>query len=194
MIKVMSKTVLFRRLTSFVLFVLMVACSREVSYEEALRKNQQEFKDEKKLEDAYFLVAAKSLNMLATELLKLASDSGYSSAVVNFAGRNLEEHRGMDEDVLDIARKAEITLPTEMSSGHQVLFHQVSSAARSEFDRSFVTVMKRINDEITGRYYRNATEAFNPDIRAFAARRLDLLKTHAKSIAAIEEQLLSTSD
>lgn len=171
---------------------LLTSCSGDVSYKEALEENREEIEDPKTLEDANFLVESKSLNILATKLSALASDSGYSSALVSFARSHSEEHKEMEEDLKDLANEKDITLPSEMSEEHKALFYQLSSATRQEFDRNFIEIIKKINEENKSLYTRNATGANDPDIRAFAARKLDPLKANLESISKIEEQLLQT--
>lgn len=170
------------------------ACSGDATYKEALEKNREEIEDPKTREDANFLVEAKSLAILNSKIFGLAADSGYSSAVVEFAQKHQESHEQMEKDLKDLAKDKDITLPSEMSEEHKAMFYQLSTGSRQDFDRSFIRISKRINDENRSLYTRNATGANDPDIRAFAARKLDHLEENAKAVAKIEEQLLQTYD
>src|SRR5687768_5994351 len=113
----------FAQITIALISALFIAgCSGDVSYDEALEENQQEIEDPKTVEDAKFLVEARSLNLLGTKLAQLAADSGYSSVLVDFAAAHLEQHQEMDKDLKDLAREKNLTLPTEMSAAHNALF------------------------------------------------------------------------
>jgi putative membrane protein len=177
-----------------VTIVLIAGCSGDVTYKEALEENREKIEDPKTLEDANFLVEAKSLNILATKLSALASDSGYSSALVSFARSHAEQHKEMEEDLQDLAKEKDITMPAEMTEEHKALYYQLSSANRQEFDRNYIKIIKKINEENKSLYTRNATGANDPDIRAYAARKLDPLQANLESISKIEEQLLQTYD
>jgi hypothetical protein len=163
--------------------LLFGACSGDVSYKEALEENREEIEDPKTRADANFLVEAKSLAILNTKIFTLASDSAYSSVLVEFARRHKEAQEEMESDLRKLGRDKDIKLPSEMSEEH-----------RQEFDRSFIRISKRINEENEGLYSRNATGANDPDIRAFAARKLDQLEANLREVGKVEEQLLQTYD
>lgn len=174
--------------------VFFSACSGDTSYSEALEENREEIEDPKTREDANFLVEAKSLAILNTKVYTLAADSGYSSALVEFADQHKEAHEEMEKDLDDLARDKDIKLPSEMSDEHNAMYAQLSTAGREGFDRSFVTITKRINDDSRSLFNRNATGANDPDIRAFAARKLDQLQANANAVNDIEKRLLQTYD
>lgn len=174
--------------------LLLGACSGDASYKEALEENKEDIEDPKTREDANFLVEAKSLALLNTKVYTLAADSGYSSALVEFAGQHKEGHEEMEKDLNDLAKDKDIKLPSEMSDEHNAMYAQLSTADREEFDRSFVRITKRINDDSRSLFNRNATGANDPDIRAFAARKLDQLQANATAVNDIEKRLLQTYD
>ena len=169
------------------------ACNNNVSYEEALNKNREHFEDAKEFADAEFLMKTKSANLLAIKALDLASDTAYSAAIMNFAKSNLEDLKKLDEEIAEVARKKDITLADELSPEHSTLLKQLSSAERTEFDASFIRIVGNINEANTATFTTKATDAYDPDIRAFAARKLDLLRAHSESVSSIRQELLNTS-
>jgi hypothetical protein len=84
---------------------MLLSCSSEVSYKDALQENEGKIEDTKRLDDAKFLVTEKSLNILQRQLIELASSSGYSSAMVNFGKANLSFFDDMGYDVDRMAKK-----------------------------------------------------------------------------------------
>ena len=172
---------------------ITIGCNKSVSYEEAFTKNENQFDDRAKLEDAKFLVDVNSRNLLVIQLLTSASDSGYSSVVVNFAKENLAAHQQLDEEIGDLAKKKDISLADELSPEHQLMLNQLSAARRQDFDNVFSRIISRINEENNSLFTTKATQASDADVRAFAARKLDLLRAHSQSIAAMQSQLLDTS-
>ena len=178
----------------YLLMVLITAaCSGDLSYEEALQENRENIDDQKTVQDANFLVEAKSLNLLGQSLSTLAADSAYSTALSDFAKTYGDQNEQLADDIKDLAKDKDIKLPAEMSEEHKAIFYQLSSSNRSNFDRTFIDLARRINEETRVLYTRNATEANDPDIRAFAARKLDQLKAHMAEARKVEEQLLQTS-
>jgi putative membrane protein len=174
------------------LAILLSACSQDLSYLEAMRKNERKIEDTGKLEDAKFLVEAKSYNLLESRLTQLATTTGYASKVVELAKRNLNDHEKMEEELDNVARKEKVVLPSEMDETHEASYYEVSKTSREDFDKAFLREMKELNDNIMQKFLVMATEAKDDDVRAFAARKLTMLRTHAERFDEVEKELLNT--
>lgn len=168
----------------------MFSCSTETSYDDALQKNGNRIEDATRLDDAKFLVEEKSLNILQRHLIKLASSSGYSSAVVNFGKANVTFFTEMEKDIDRIAKDESVELPTEMSIDHQSIFSQIENSTRAQFDQQLISTLKKINAKQKETYILKATEASDPDVRAFAARKIGLIRSLEQSIIEVEKSLL----
>lgn len=175
-----------------VVFLLLSSCSQELTYREALDKNQKNFDDPGLQEDAEFLVDAKSFNLLEKELINRAVESGYASTLVDMGRAHAEGHESMTEELEKLARNKKIKLPSQMKEEHQSMLAEVSNSDRENFDRDLIRTLKRVNEENKNKYMDMATEAHDPDIRAFSARNLDMLRAHSQSIEDVEDDLLST--
>lgn len=183
--------ILIRLLT--ICLIAMVGCDQRISYEEALSENKERFKEPGRLEDALFFVRTKSRSTLAGQVLTLTSDSGYSSVAVGFAKATLSEHQKLDEEIAVLAKKKKILLPDELSPEDQILLSQLTSSSRQEFDNTFNSIITRINEDNNSLFTAKATQASDPDIRAFAARKLDLLRVHSQQLSTMQNQLLNTT-
>lgn len=183
---------LYKNILLFFILMIAVSCSQELSYTEALEKNRERFDDPQMVEDARFLVDAKSANMLEIRLTQMAADSGYASAVVDLARQNLNDHQELSEDLEDLARKKRVKLPTMMSNEHQSLVHKVASSDREDFDENFMDALQKVNKSLYEDFMDKATEANDADIRAFAARKLDVVRAHSDRIDNVQSKLLST--
>lgn len=172
--------------------VMLQACSSTLSYNEALQKNVKNIEDSEKLEDARFLVEAMSFNTLAMRLAEAAMKSGYSASVVSMAEQNYEEHEEMAKELQKLARKEDIVLPSEMNDEHTRYLAELTSSDRREFDRNYIRILKTINEEDGRKFSQMATDAKSEDIRAFAARKLDLFETHENSLETVDAELLRT--
>jgi putative membrane protein len=178
---------------SFLLAVcLLGACSQDLSYQEAMNKNQRKIEDPEKLVDAKFLVETKSDNLLQVKLTDLAAKSGYASSIVDLAKKQMDHLKDMTEDIDNLARKEKISVPDMMDDADQGKFYEVSKSDREDFDKAFVQTLKQINDDNIQRFLAMATEARDADVRAFAARHLDVFRTHSQSLEEVERTLLNT--
>jgi predicted outer membrane protein len=172
--------------------VMLQRCSSSLSYNEALQRNVKNIEDSEKLEDARFLVEAMSFNTLATRLAEAAMKSGYSASVVSMAEQNYEEHEEMGKELQKLARKEDIVLPSEMNDEHARYLAELTSSDRREFDRNYIRILKTINEEHSRKFSQMATDAESEEIRAFAARKLDLFETHENSLETVDAELLRT--
>jgi predicted outer membrane protein len=173
--------------------MLLLGCSSSLSYQEALNKNQRKMGSIDQVNDAHFLVDAKSFNLAEMEMSKLAITKGYSSSVVNYAKENLKIQTDVAKDLQRIARKAKAILPTEMKSEHQTLFTKLSSEGRAEFDGAYVESLRDLIKENSSLYSDQASKAYDDEIRSFAAHKLGLFRTQAEAISQVSDQLIDTN-
>lgn len=179
-------------LCCLVTVALMTSCSSSLSYNEAIQKNTRKVEDPERLDDARFLVDAASYNILATKMAETAISSGYSASLVSLAKENLEAHEEMGNELKKLARKEDIFLPAEMNSDHERLLAELTSSDRREFDRTYIRILTEVSEHDNQQFSRMATEAESEDIRAFAARKLDLFKTHKDQLQTVDAELLRT--
>ncbi|HEX6171058.1 MAG TPA: DUF4142 domain-containing protein [Chitinophagaceae bacterium] len=169
---------------------LFFSCSQETTYEDALQSNKTEIEEVERLDDAKFLVAEKSLNILQRQLMQLASTSGYSSVVVDFGKASAKLFDDMGNDIDRLAKDENIDVPTQMASEHQALLSQIENSSRGQFDRQLIFTLKEISAGQERQYALKASEASDPDIRAFAARKIGLIRTVDQAIRDVEKRLL----
>jgi putative membrane protein len=179
-------------LVLFMLAMCVVSCSSNLTYNEAINKNERKIKDPEKLKDARFLDEAKSFNLLEMKLTENAITKAYASAVVDMARKHLGEYKDMNDDLNLLARRKKIALPTSMNETHQAYFNDVLASGRENFDKEFIQMVRKLNDENKDQYVNMATEAKDGDIRAFAARKLDMLRNQATRMDETEKQLMNT--
>jgi putative membrane protein len=177
----------------YVLIAMAVtSCSSNLTYQEAMSRNERKIDDSEKLNDARFLVEAKSFNLLEMKLTENAMTKAYASTIVDMARKQLAEFKDMNDDLQTLARKEKIILPTSMNDQHQSYLTEVVNSTREDFDRDYIQMMRKLNDENKDQYLRMATDAKDGDIRAFAARKLDMLRNHATKMDEVEKQLMNT--
>lgn len=170
----------------------VAACSSSLSYSDALQKNAKKIEDPEKLDDARFLVEAASYNLLATKLDEAAMKSGYSASVVQLAKQNYEEHEEMGKELKKLARQEDVVLPAEMNEDHQRMLAELTSSDRREFDKTYIRLLKEASEEDSRKFSNMATEAESDDVRAFAARKLDLFESHQTELETVDAELLKT--
>jgi putative membrane protein len=177
---------------TIVMAALTISCSSRLSYQEAMNRNARKIDNPENLNDARFLVDATSFNLAEMKLAEAAITNGYASTIVDLSRKHLDELKQMDEDLSKLARKEKVALPAAMSSEHESYVNGVSSIAKEDFDRAYIETVSRINKQNTEKYMTMATDGKDADIRAFSARKLDMLRSHAKALDDAEKKLMNT--
>jgi len=172
--------------------IFLTACSSTLSYNDAMQRNISNIDDSEKLEDARFLIDATSYNILATRMAEEAIESGYSASVVSMARKNLEQHEELGRELRKLSRKEDIVLPREMNSEHERILAELTSAERRQFDRTYMRLLGDIGEQDGQKFSDMATKAQSEDIRAFAARKLDLFESYRQEIQTVDAELLRT--
>lgn len=171
---------------------ILSSCSSSLSYNEAIQKNISKVEDPERLDDARFLVDAASYNILATKMAETAINSGYSASLVSLAKENLEAHEDMGKELEKLARKEDMVLPDEMNSDHERLLAELTSSDRREFDRTYIRILTEVSEQDSQKFSQMATDAESEEIRAFAARKLDLFESHKNQLQTVDAELLRT--
>jgi putative membrane protein len=175
---------------SLFILTLIFACENATTYEEALDYNRQNIKEPGKVGDADFLVKAKSLTTLQTSLLQLCQEKGYSSATVNLGKANVELFKTLESDITELAGKEDIRLASTMDPAHLQLFEEIHGTDRGSFDQKIVFSLRSVNEQELKLFEEQATKAFDPDVRAFAARTLGQVKSYGETIGKVQAELL----
>lgn len=172
--------------------LLAAGCASTLSYQDAMDKNRRSLDNMDQVADAQFLVDAKSFNLLETRLNQLAIEKGYSATVVSHAKKDLERQEDLQREIEKLARKEKMKLPAEMKSEHSSYLNEIDGISRADFDSRFVDLVKRINEENEEIFEDQASQANDADIRAFAARKLDMFKTLDQEISKVDDELMDT--
>lgn len=172
--------------------VVLASCSSNLTYNEAMQRNVSKIEDSEKLEDARFLMDASSYNQLATKMAEAAIESGYSNSLVSMARTNLEEHEDMAREISRLARREKIVLPGELKSEHERILAELTATDRREFDRTYIRLLREVAQEDAQKFSTMATAAESEDVRAFAARKLDMFKSHEDGLQTVDAELLQT--
>ena len=172
--------------------LIFTGCASNLSYQEAMNKNRRSLESMERLEDAEFLVEARSFNLLEKKVNELASQKGYSAELVQYAKAELEEQENLESELNKVSRKEKIKLPSEMKAEHEQLYQDLASTARSDFDARYIDVLEDINDDHSRLFEEQASQANDADVRAFAARKLGMLRANEDELSKVDDQLMQT--
>jgi putative membrane protein len=187
-------------LTRFVLplsLLAALACSSDATSKdpvaEARFQNEKRIGDEnitkKQERDAEFMVDAASGGLLATELGKLAEQKAASAAVKELGRRLAAEHSGLNQALQALAAQKGITLPTGLGEQQQKTYQELSGLTGAAFDHQYLERTVDDHANAVDDFDDMSSDAYDGDIRGFAAKYLPALKEHLDLAKQTEDQV-----
>jgi putative membrane protein len=127
--------------------------------------------------------------MSEVELGKLASTKGANAEVKKFGQMMVADHTKANAELKALAAKKNVTLPTEPDSSHKSLLDDMKGKSGADFDADYVDAMVDDHEDDVAAFEKQAQNATDPDVKAFAAKTLPTLKKHLEAIKAIQTKM-----
>ena len=137
--------------------------------------------------DQAFAMMAAGGGLEEVQLGKLAADRAASPEVKQFAQRLVQDHTKANQELLTIAQKKGISVPKQLDDTHKAIVKLFSQLEGAQFDREYLRSQVMDHEKETAAFAVQAKEGQDPDLKAFAARQLPILKEHlqkARELAA----------
>jgi putative membrane protein len=139
--------------------------------------------------DAEFMAKAASGGMLEIELGKLVLARGSLADAKTFARHMVDDHSKVNAELMALAHRKHIVLPTMMGDDHQDVYKDIEEKKGPSFDREYLHEMRQDHEEDVKEFTEAAAKASDPDIRDFAARTLPRLQEHLSMVMQMEAKL-----
>jgi putative membrane protein len=179
------------QLVSFFSLLFLFSCSpKNLSYEEAIERNNEKLDSDGLKEDARFLVDARDYSQLFLDLASTAREKGYARIVTDFAAELVTDHQRMNQQVQELAKDKKIKLPASLSSRHQNYLNEVTNSDKRAFDKTYLNTIEVLHEKAIRLFEEQALEANSAEIRAFAAGQLDMIRKHERKADDLENELL----
>jgi len=139
--------------------------------------------------DSEFLTKAASGGMLEVELGKLVLKRGTRADAKAFAQQMVTDHSQANAELMGLAQRKHITLPTMMGNDQQDVYKDVEEKTAANFDRVYIREMRQDHEEDIKLFSEAATKAADPDIRALAQKTVPVLQHHLEMVKKIEADI-----
>lgn len=136
-----------------------------------------------------FLTEAAYGGMAEVELSTAASERAENADVRRFAQMMLTDHGKANGEVRALASEKNVTLPTSLKTEHQAKAQELKGLSGSELDKAYADAMVNDHMKSVDLFSRQAGNAADPDLMAFAAKTLPTLQKHLENIKAIQAKL-----
>jgi putative membrane protein len=115
---------------------------------------------------------------------KLAASKAGNGRVRDFGLRMVQDHSKANEQLKTVATAKSIALPAAPPEDQML-----NQAKGADFDRNYVQMMVKDHEEDVAMFQQAANSLPDPEVKAFAARTLPILKEHLAMIKKIASDL-----
>ena len=128
--------------------------------------------------DRQFVNKAASDGVAEVELGQIATQRAARPSVRSFAERMVTDHGRSNTELSALAGSKSIELPTTLDASQQAMRDRLSALNGADFDRAYMSEMVRDHTEDVAMFERAAEVSTDPDVKAWAARSLPMLREH----------------
>jgi len=126
--------------------------------------------------------------MFEVEMGKVAAANAQNPEVKKFGQMMVDDHSKANKELEDLAKKKNIAMPTDLGS-HQSTLNKLKGLKGADFDKEYVEEMVDDHETDVSEFEKQAANATDPDVKAFAAKTLPVLKKHLDAIKAIQAKM-----
>lgn len=130
--------------------------------------------------DRKFVEKAAAGGLAEVEMGRLANTKGMNQGVKDFGARMVQDHGRANEELKTLAANKGVTLPTGPDKSHQKKMDKMNKVAAEKFDPEYMEDMVKDHKEDVKDFEKQAKNAKDADVRAFAAKTLPVLQEHLK--------------
>ena len=159
------------------------------SVEVAMETNVDRFEgNETALKSARFLVRQADARMMDSLEGQYAANHAVNDGVREYGRRMVEDQAMLLEEIRSIASRKNIKLPDAISSGKADELENLRDTSGREVDEEFLKMIIADHKRDV-EAFEKATQFSDPDVRAFAERRLPLIREHLREAQDLKASL-----
>ena len=128
--------------------------------------------------DSEFLTKAASDGMLEVELGKQVAARAVTPEVKKFAQQMVADHTKANVELMALAAKKNITLPTTLGDDHKKVLKNVLEEKGVKMDQKYMKEMLKDHQEDVKEFTDASINASDPDIKKLAAKNVPILRMH----------------
>ncbi len=136
--------------------------------------------------DQKFLDMAAQTDMTEAHVGQLAQEQASAQGVKDFAQMLVTDHTGDYNQVTALGTKVNATIPKGLDAAHDKMIAPLGKLKGAAFDRKFIQEMISGHEKAIAEYKKEAADAQNADVKAYATQVLPTLQKHldaAKDLA-----------
>lgn len=128
--------------------------------------------------DAMFMREAAADGLAEVQLGRIALDKASSTQVKQLAQRIVDDHTQANQQLMGIAQRKNVTLPTEPMPMQKQEADHLQSLNGKDFDQAYAQAMVKDHRKAIKMFGMQSTNGSDPDLKQFASTTLPKLKMH----------------
>ncbi len=128
--------------------------------------------------DQQFVIFAAETDMTEAHLAQMAADRASAQAVKTYAQMLATDHTSDYNQLSTVARKANLTVPNGLDPTHDKMVLPFQALKGAAFDARYIHEMVAGHTNAVAVYTREAANARNADVKAYANQALPTLQKH----------------
>jgi putative membrane protein len=144
-----------------------------------MNSNMSAMNDNPNALDADFAMMAAMGGMAEIEWAKLAVDKSTNKNVQKFAKRMIKDHTKASKNLMKVASKKNMTLPTTMSAEQMQVMNSLQAASGAEFDRIYIQMSGvDAHQKMAALFQNQVNNGTDAELKEFAAKTLPTVQMH----------------
>lgn len=161
--------------------VVLLSCGKKHEPDSkavAQKENKEQLDDKSEKDDAAFAVAATDGALLEIELGRLAASRATTEEIKILGQTVSDDHGRANAELGGMIENKGISVPTTLSAESQKKFNELSAKNGAAFDQAYAAFMVNDHQEEIEVYKKQATNGTDPELKAWAARKVPILQHH----------------
>jgi putative membrane protein len=150
--------------------------------------NDAKFDKNDNEKDAQFLVNAAEISMEEISLGQLAQQKGSTNHVKELGKMMEESHTKSLAELTALAQTKSISLPTSETENSKEAYKNLNDKSGNDFGKEYSSMMVKGHKKAIELFEKASTDCTDPDIKAWAAATLPILRTHLDRAMVCEKQ------
>jgi putative membrane protein len=159
------------------------------SNEPAYAQNLTKFDSSEIKTDVRFAMQVANANMMEAQLGSLALNNCSLRDVRQLGQRMIDDHINTGSELVNIAQAKDISLPSAPDNGTQKKIDLLRQKKGALFDKYYIYMIVDGHKDAIDLFQREADKGNDPEIKAWAYRKLPLLQSHLQMARAIQKKM-----
>lgn len=132
-----------------------------------------------------FVNQAASAGLFEVKSAKLAASKIDDPQIKQFATQMEKDHAKANDELKDIAKKKNLTVPSDLQGQDQQMYSQLQNQSGQQLSQLYVQDQVKAHQKTVDLFQRASSQLQDPDLKQFATKQLQILKQHQQHIQSL---------